>query len=106
VATRQTSSSGRPKSPRIQVVLPEDLCARLTVLAEADSRTVSNMAKVLIQQGIERLEQQRLQDPGQGAPPASPQGTDRFRAVLERQEQLRPRRLRGVPRRLRVPRQP
>ena len=106
MATRQTSSSGRPKSPRVQVVLPEELCRRLAALADDESRTVSNMAKVLIQQGIERLEQQRLQDPGQGGPPASPQGTDRFRAVLESQEPLRPRRLRGVPRRLRVPRQP
>jgi hypothetical protein len=53
VATRQTSSSGRPKSPRIQVVLPEDLCERLAALAEEESRTVSNMAKVLIQQGVE-----------------------------------------------------
>jgi hypothetical protein len=88
------------------VVLPEDLCARLTVLAEADSRTVSNMAKVMIQQGIERLEHQRVQDRDPGAPPAPPEGTDRFRAVLERQEQRRQRRLRGVPRRLRVPRQP
>ena len=57
--TRQTSSSGRPKSPRIQVVLPEELCQRLAVLAEDESRTVSNMAKVLIQQGVEALERQR-----------------------------------------------
>jgi hypothetical protein len=41
VATRQNSSSGKPKSPRIQVVLPEDLCLRLTALAEDESRTVS-----------------------------------------------------------------
>lgn len=54
--TRQNSSSGRPKSPRIQVVLPEELCARLALLAERETRTVSNMAKVLIQQGVERLE--------------------------------------------------
>ena len=72
--TRQTSSSGRPKSPRIQVVLPEDLCQRLSVLAEDESRTVSNMAKVLIQQGVERLEQQRqslqegVVDRGRGNP--------------------------------------
>ena len=78
--TRQTSSSGRPKSPRIQVVMPEDLCQRLALLAEDESRTVSNMAKVLIQQGVERLELLRLQNgataaaPGEGAspPPASP----------------------------------
>ena len=54
VATRQNSSSGKPKSPRIQVVLPEDLCLRLTALAEDESRTVSNMAKVFIQQGVQR----------------------------------------------------
>ena len=61
MATRQTSSSGRPKSPRIQVVLPEELCERLAALAEEDSRTVSNMAKVLIQQGVERHERLRQQ---------------------------------------------
>ena len=54
--TRQTSSSGKPKSPRIQVVLPEELCERLAALAELEARTVSNMARVLIQQGVERLE--------------------------------------------------
>ena len=70
VPTRQTSSSGRSKSPRIQVVLPEDLCARLADLADAESRTVSNMAKVLIQQGVERLERQRA---GQAEPLPSPQ---------------------------------
>jgi hypothetical protein len=106
VPTRQTSSSGRPKSPRIQVVLPEDLCARLAGLAETESRTVSNMAKVLIQQGIERLESQRLEGrrrapaPELGAGPVS--RTDRFRAALELQEQAAPRRLRGAPRRLRL----
>ncbi|MFN5463985.1 MAG: ribbon-helix-helix domain-containing protein, partial [Cyanobacteriota bacterium] len=65
MATRQTSSSGRPKSPRIQVVLPEDLCERLAALAEEESRTVSNMAKVLIQQGVEG----RLRPPSNAPPP-------------------------------------
>ena len=170
VPTRQTSSSGRPKSPRIQVVLPEDLCQRLALLAEDESRTVSNMAKVLIQQGVERLERLRPQDvgsrevPAEGAgplppppfpmpesgptsaglpaaaavtpaatappaalpttsapslpppPAARPAGegaesgpvpgsaaaADRFRAELERHEAQGPRRLRGVPRRLRL----
>jgi len=96
VATRQTSSSGRSKSPRIQVVLPEDVCERLASLAEAESRTVSNMAKVLIQQGLDRMERQQGQE---GAP-----GSARFREVLERQQRLGPRRLKGVPRRLRLPR--
>ena len=50
MATRQNSSNGKQKSPRIQVVLPEDLCERLSELAERESRTVSNMAKVLIQE--------------------------------------------------------
>ena len=94
--TRQNSSSGRPKSPRIQVVLPEDLCERLAGLAEAESRTVSNMAKVLIQQGVERFEQQ--------ARPVREAGTDRFRAALEQQQQRRQERLRGIPRRLRLQR--
>ena len=98
VPTRQTSSSGRPKSPRIQVVLPEDLCERLSALAETESRTVSNMAKVLIQQGVERLERQQ----GQDEEPSG--GTDRFRQVLEQQQRDSPRRLRGAPRRLRLQR--
>ncbi len=56
MATRQNSSNGKQKSPRIQVVLPEDLCARLSELAEKESRTVSNMAKVLIQEGVKQHE--------------------------------------------------
>ncbi|MFN7630347.1 MAG: ribbon-helix-helix domain-containing protein [Cyanobacteriota bacterium] len=110
MATRQTSSSGRPKSPRIQVVLPEDLCERLAALAEEESRTVSNMAKVLIQQGVEALERQRSS--AQPAPQRDPaerhvtpeRQTERFRAELERQEQAKPSRLRGAPRRLRLQR--
>jgi len=117
VPTRQTSSSGRAKSPRIQVVLPEDLCARLADLADAESRTVSNMAKVLIQQGVERLERQRA---GQAESLPSPQAvsptattpasgaaadaarTDALRQALEQQEVARPQR-RG-PRRVRLQR--
>jgi len=52
MATRQNSTNGKPKSPRIQVVLPELICEQLTILAGNESRTVSNMAKVLIQEGI------------------------------------------------------
>ena len=52
MATRQNSTNGKPKSPRIQVVLPELICEQLTILADNESRTVSNMAKVLIQEGI------------------------------------------------------
>ncbi|MEB3322963.1 MAG: hypothetical protein VKI81_09090 [Synechococcaceae cyanobacterium] len=102
MATRQISSSGRPKSPRIQVVLPEALCHRLAALAEAESRTVSNMAKVLIQQGVERLERQRRQAPSAEGMGAGGVGTDRFREVLERQERGTSPRLRGAPRRLRL----
>ncbi|MCT0219270.1 hypothetical protein KQ304_09705 [Synechococcus sp. CS-1329] len=109
MATRQTSTSGRPKSPRIQVVLPEELCDRLTAAAEAESRTVSNMAKVLIQRGLESLEQAVSPPSGvaekrlrREARPT--ERTERFREVLERQERREPRRLRGLPRRLRLPR--
>ena len=100
VPTRQTSSSGKPKSPRIQVVLPEDLCERLTWLAERESRTVSNMARVLIQQGVQRHEQAQSTSKAVGSEAlASPQ--ERFRSALEAQQ---PRRLRGAPRRLRLQR--
>ena len=54
MATRQKSTNGKPKSPRIQVVLPELICEQLTILANNESRTVSNMAKVLIQEGIKK----------------------------------------------------
>ena len=54
MATRQNSTNGKPKSPRIQVVLPESICDQLTLLASNESRTVSNMAKVLIQEGIKK----------------------------------------------------
>lgn len=103
MATRQTSSSGRPKSPRIQVVLPEELCERLAALAEADARTVSNMARVLIQQGVERLDRQRRAgEAAAAASTADSAGADRFRQQLERQEQTDRQRLRGAPRRLRL----
>ncbi|MCT0225497.1 ribbon-helix-helix domain-containing protein [Synechococcus sp. CS-1328] len=92
--TRQTSSSGRSKSPRIQVVLPEELCERLTALADQDSRTVSNMARVLIQQGVERIERQRLLADEAGLLPSEAQA-DRFRAALVRQEQNPGQRLQG-----------
>ncbi|WP_320675643.1 ribbon-helix-helix domain-containing protein [Prochlorococcus sp. MIT 1300] len=95
MATRQTSSNGKPKSPRVQVVLPEDLCNRLAALASLESRTVSNMAKVLIQQGIQRYEQQNVAPLHQ----SYPQNTEVFRSALEAQQ---PKRLQGAPRRLRL----
>jgi hypothetical protein len=98
-------------------VLPEDLCQRLAALAEGESRTVSNMAKVLIQQGVERLEQQRAATQLAGpvplpSPPRAGQRADlgpaanpeQFRERLELQERQRPSRLRGAPRRLRLQR--
>ena len=93
MATRQTSSSGKPKSPRIQVVLPEELCDRLTALAEQECRTVSNMAKVMIQQGVQRHEHEL-----EASAPA-PTREERLRSALESQQ---PRRPRGAPRRLRL----
>jgi predicted transcriptional regulator len=104
VATRQNSTSGRPKSPRIQVVLPEDVCERLGAVAEAEARTVSNMARVLIQQGLEVYEQQQaaLRAAAAPSPAARTQDTDNFRQALEQQEQAEPKRLRGAPRRLRL----
>ena len=105
MATRQNSTSGRPKSPRIQVVLPEDVCERLGAVAEAEARTVSNMARVLIQQGLEVYEQQQaaLRAAAAPAPAATAaQDTDNFRQALEQQDQAEPKRLRGAPRRLRL----
>ncbi len=96
MATRQTSSNGKPKSPRVQVVLPESLCASLTALAERESRTISNMAKVLIQEGIKRCEQEKF-SPTTTSPSLT--STEGFRSALEAQE---PKRLRGAPRRLRL----
>ena len=90
MATRQNSSNGKQKSPRIQVVLPEDLCERLSELAEAESRTVSNMAKVLIQEGVKRHKlvensvSQELE-------------TQNFISALEKQKTQR---LKGIPKRL------
>ena len=95
MATRQKSTNGKPKSPRVQVVLPEELCERLSALADQQSRTVSNMAKVLIQEGVKRFEQQQL-----SPPEASPSfaNTEGFRSALESQELKR---LKGAPRRIR-----
>jgi len=54
MATRQNSTNGKPKSPRIQVVLAGLICEKLTILANNESRTVSNTAKVLLQEGIKK----------------------------------------------------
>tara|TARA_Y100001968_G_scaffold45599_1_gene35655 strand:+ start:30678 stop:30923 length:246 start_codon:yes stop_codon:yes gene_type:complete len=80
-------------------VLPEDLCEELAFLAQKESRTVSNMAKVLIQDGVKRFKEQNM--PSETDVP-SIANTERFRSDLEAQE---PRRLRGAPRRLKFYRQ-
>ena len=94
MATRQNSTNGKPKSPRIQVVLPELICEQLNILAENESRTVSNMAKVLIQEGIknyfERGTKSHTTD--------TEIDTDNFRDKLERQSIKR---LKGAPQRIR-----
>ncbi len=76
------------------MVLPEDLCDRLSALAEQESRTVSNMAKVLIQEGVRQYEQIKASKTATAIT-----NTERFRSALEAQES---RRLRGAPRRMRI----
>ena len=81
MATRQNSTNGKPKSPRIQVVLPELICEQLTILANIESRTVSNMAKVLIQEGIKKY----FEKGGKSFDSENNLNTDRFRNELEKQ---------------------
>ena len=97
MATRQNSSNGKQKSPRIQVVLPEDLCEKLSELAEQESRTVSNMAKVLIQEGIKRSE---FIDSA-ATKNLETTKTQNFINALEKQKTQR---LKGIPKRLRFKR--
>ena len=94
MATRQNSTNGKPKSPRIQVVLPELICEQLSILANNESRTVSNMAKVLIQEGIKKYFEK------EGKPLVSENNlnTDKFRDELEKQSV---RRLKKAPQRIR-----
>ena len=94
MATRQNSTNGKPKSPRIQVVLPESLCEQLADLAEEESRTVSNMAKVLIQQGINNY----INKTTDLVKSNSNTDTDTFRDKLEKQSIKR---LKGPPKRIR-----
>ncbi len=94
MATRQTSTNGKPKSPRIQVVLPEILCEKLALLADQESRTVSNMAKVLIQQGINNYLGKSEKEPISNLKTT----TDSFRDSLEKREIKR---LKGAPKRIR-----
>ena len=93
MATRQNSTNGKPKSPRIQVVLPELICDQLTILASSESRTVSNMAKVLIQEGIRKYFEK------EGKSLVSENiNTNKFRDELEKQ---RVKRLKKAPQRIR-----
>ena len=93
MATRQNSTNGKPKSPRIQVVLPEFICEQLTILATNESRTVSNMAKVLIQDGIKKYFENDVK-----AVTEKNLDTDKFRNELEKQSI---RRLKRAPQRIR-----
>ena len=93
MATRQNSTNGKPKSPRIQVVLPELICEQLNSLAENESRTVSNMAKVLIQEGIKNYFEREAKSHTLD----TKVDTDNFRNTLERQSIKR---LKGAPQRI------
>ena len=99
MATRQNSSNGKQKSPRIQVVLPEDLCERLSELAERESRTVSNMAKVLIQEGVKYHELKESSKSQEFE--AKEMKTQNFIKALEKQKTQR---LKGIPKRLKFKR--
>ena len=94
MATRQNSTNGKPKSPRIQVVLPELICEKLTLLANSESRTVSNMAKVLIQEGIKNY----FDREGKVLVPEHNLNTNKFRDELEKQSV---RKLKRAPQRIR-----
>ena len=94
MATRQNSTNGKPKSPRIQVVLPELICEQLSILANNESRTVSNMAKVLIQEGIKKY----LEKEGKPLFSENNLNTDKFRNELEKQSL---RRLKRAPQKIR-----
>ena len=94
MATRQNSTNGKPKSPRIQVVLPELICEQLTNLANNESRTVSNMAKVLIQEGIKKY----FEKTDKALISENNLNTDQFRDELEKQSV---RRLKSAPQRIR-----
>ena len=94
MATRQNSTNGKPKSPRIQVVLPELICEQLSILANNESRTVSNMAKVLIQEGIKKY----LEKEDNPLLSENNLNTDKFRNELEKQSV---RRLKRAPQKIR-----
>ena len=94
MATRQNSTNGKPKSPRIQVVLPELICEQLSILASNESRTVSNMAKVLIQEGIKKY----IEQESKALFSENNLNTNKFRDELEKQSV---RKLKRAPQRIR-----
>ncbi len=96
MATRQHSSNGKQKSPRIQVVLPEELCEKLSKLAERESRTVSNMAKVLIQEGIQINELSEK--------PSSKEFETKTQDFINTLEKQKTQRLKGITKRLKFKR--
>ena len=81
-------------NPRIQVVLPELICEKLTTLANKESRTVSNMAKVLIQEGIKNYSEKE----SKSLFSENNLNTDKFRDELEKQSVKR---LKRAPQRIR-----
>ena len=85
---------GSLNPPRIQVVLPELICEQLTILANNESRTVSNMAKVLIQEGIKKY----FEKEGKSFYSENNLNTDKFRDELEKQSVKR---LKRAPQRIR-----
>tara|TARA_B100000700_G_scaffold15635_1_gene15398 strand:- start:4431 stop:4733 length:303 start_codon:yes stop_codon:yes gene_type:complete len=99
MATRQNSSNGKQKSPRIQVVLPEDLCEKLSELAQMESRTVSNMAKVLIQESIKNYKIAENSIPKELE--IKKTKTQEFINALEKQKTQR---LKGIPKRIKFKR--
>ena len=99
MATRQNSSNGKQKSPRIQVVLPEDLCERLSELAETESRTVSNMAKVLIQEGVKNYTLKENSIPKELETKKS-----KTQNLIKELEKQKTQRLKGIPKRLKFKR--
>ena len=76
------------------MVLPELICEKLTTLAESESRTVSNMAKVLIQEGIKNY----FEKEAKSITSDTKIDTDIFRNSLERRNIKR---LKGAPQRIR-----
>tara|TARA_B100001079_G_scaffold39247_1_gene30603 strand:+ start:125 stop:430 length:306 start_codon:yes stop_codon:yes gene_type:complete len=100
MATRQNSSNGKQKSPRIQVVLPEDLCERLSELAEQQSRTVSNMAKVLIQDGINNYELKE----NSVSKKLLEEKKSKTQSFINALEEQKTQRLKGIPKRLKFKR--